>query len=424
MNEPANIRLGISPLKILVITPHYAPDHGPSAPIFTALCEDLHGLGYDVTVITTFPHYDRIVQANHHAKGLIQEEYLNGVRVLRTYVFTVPKGALWGRLLYHASVNLFSTWASFRIRKPDIVLADAPTLWSGLPLLVKAVFPKVPFIYIVYDIYPDVLTRLGILRNPHLVRLIERVEKFFYDRSSWVSVLSEGFKENLVSKGVPQDKIAVIPVCVDVEFIRPLPHENELKKRWGLANKFVVLYAGNIGLSQGLETVLHAANLLSLYPDIVFVLVGEGATKPALQAKAEELGLSNVKFFPFQSPEDVPLVYSLADICLIALKRNIIVESVPSKTYTIMASARPIVATVDRNTEVGSLLEKAECGLCVEPENPEALASTILQLYKDDALRRDMGERGREYVITYYPRQFAAKQYHTLIQGLTPGREE
>jgi colanic acid biosynthesis glycosyl transferase WcaI len=404
------------PIKVLVITPQYAPDFGPSAPIYTALCEDLQLMGCHVTVITAFPHYAGSAALMQHSRRFFEEERLNGVHILRTYVYTVPKGSLWRRLLYHASFNFFSTLAALRTGKPDIVLADAPTLWSGLPLLVMAILPRVPFVYVVHDIYPDVLLRLGVLTNPRLISLIERVERFFYDRAVQVSVLSPGFKENLARKGVPEDKITIIPACVDVEFIRPLPRENELRQRWGLADKFVVLYAGNIGLSQGLDIALEAAKSLIHHPDIVFALVGEGATRQALQAAAEESGLSNVRFFSFLPREEVPLIYALADICLVSLKRDIVVESVPSKTYTIMASGRPIIATVDPNTEVGRLLDQAHCGLCAEPENAEALSRAIMQLYQDDLLRKDMGRRSRDFVVEQYSRQVASKQYHRLVR--------
>ncbi len=404
------------PGKVLVITPQYSPDIGPSVPIFTALCEDLQKMGYEVTVVTAFPHHTGAEVLHPDKTGWIQEDKLNGVRILRTYVYSVPKSALWRRLLYHASYNVFSTLAALRVRKPDIVLADAPTLWSGLPLLVKAILQRTPYIYIVHDIYPDVLQRLGIITNPRVIRGIESIEHFFYSRSAQISVLSGGFKDNLLGKGVPAAKIAVIPACVDVEFIHPLPKENELRERWGLSGKFVILYAGNIGLSQGLEAVLEAARLLIHNPDIVFVLVGEGATKPALQKLADKNSLSNVKFFPFQPRQEVPTIYALADICLVPLKRDIVVESVPSKTYTIMASGRPIIATVAGDTEVSHLLDQAQCGICIEPENPEILVEAILKLYEANELRNEMGRCGRAFVVEHYAKQVASKKYDMLIQ--------
>lgn len=369
-----------------------------------------------MTVVTAFPHYAQPDGRNEYSGKFFAKENRNGVTVSRTYVYTVPKGSLWRRLLYHASFNVSSTLAAVPVRKPDIVLADAPTLWSGLPLLVKAIFPRIPFIYTVHDIYPDILVRLGMLNNSRLIHFIDRVERFFYGKAAQVSVLSEGFKDNLVRKNVPQDKITVIPACVDVEFIRPLPRENQWRKKWGLTGKFVILYAGNMGLSQGLDTILQAAQLLAAYPDIAFVFVGDGATRVSTEARAQEEGLMNVTFSPFLPREDVPFVYALADLCLVALKRGIVVESVPSKTYTIMASGRPVIATVDRHTEVGSLLEQTQCGLCVEPENAEALAQSVLRLYKDDELRNEMGQRGRDFVVEHFSRSVASQKYYRLIE--------
>jgi colanic acid biosynthesis glycosyl transferase WcaI len=174
-----------------------------------------------------------------------------------------------------------------------------------------------------------------------------------------------------------------------------------------------------MGLSQGLENLLQAAQSLVHDENIAFILVGEGANKPALEAEAKERGLSNVKFFSFLPREEVPMIYALADICLVSLKRDIVVESVPSKTYTILASGRPIVATVDPNTETGRLIDQAQCGLCVEPENPEALTEAILQLYRDTALCREMGKRGRDFAVANFSRLVAANQYYQLIARYT-----
>ena len=407
------------PTKILLITPLYAPDFGASVPIYTALCEDLAQLGYDVNVVTGFPHYGGSEVYYKQNKKLFAEEQLNGVRVIRSYVYKVPKSSLWRRLLYHASFNLFSAIASLRVSKPDIILADAPTLWSGLPLLVKSILPGVPFIYIVHDIYPDVLVRLGVLNNPQIVKFIGNVERIFYDRAAQISVLSDGFKDNLLQKGVPDNKITIIPACVDAEFIQPFPKENKLYHQWDLNDKFVVLYAGNMGLSQGLETVITAAKLMRKNEEIVFIFVGEGATRPDLEAMAKESNLTNVKFYPFQPREDVPMIYGLADVCLVSLKRDIVVESVPSKTYTIMASGCPLLATVDQDTETGRLINITHCGLCVEPENPEALANAILQLYQNEALREEMGRNGRDYILEHFSRQVATRLYQSLIQQLS-----
>jgi colanic acid biosynthesis glycosyl transferase WcaI len=402
-------------IEVLVVTTQYAPDFGPSAPIYTALCEDLQQIGCNVTVITAFPHYANAKELFWNSKKLIEESISNGVRIIRTYIYTVPKSSLWRRLLYHASFNFFSTLALLKVKKPDIILADAPTLCSGMALAFKSFIGRTPFIYIVQDIYPDVLERLGVLRNQRILNFIGSVEKAFYKKAACISVLSEGFKENIVHKGIPAEKITVIPVGVDTDFIKPMTRDNELREKWDLENKFVVLYAGNIGFSQGLETIVHTAKLLNDQADISFVIVGDGSMKGQLQAMAKESGLSSVKILPFQPRECVPLLYSMADVCLVPLKRDIVVESVPSKTYSIMASGRPFIAAVDKRTEIGQLAEQTHSGIRVEPENPEELSKVILKLKKDNPLRKEMGERGRNYVMETCSRHTAAKQHLELI---------
>jgi colanic acid biosynthesis glycosyl transferase WcaI len=401
---------------VLVVTLQDAPDLGPSAPIFTALCEDLVKQGCDVTVITGVPNYDvNEIDPKYRGKLFFEEER-NGVRLIRTYVYLVPKKALWGRLLYHGSFNVLATLAELRLKKPDIILADAPILWSGLPLFIGSVFRRVPFIYIIHDIYPDVLSRLGYLNNPLALKIIGEFEKFYYRRARKVTVISEGFRQNLLSKGVPDEKITIIPITADVDFIQPLPRENGLRKEWGLQGKFVVLYAGNMGLSQGLEVVLDAASQLKDCPEIQFVLVGEGATRPDLEARAAQAHLDNVRFFPFKPREEVPQVYAAADVSLVCLKPEIVVESVPSKTYTIMASQRPIIAAVDASSEVGRLLDQVQCGWATPPGDANALAQAILRLYRDKDQQDIMGENGRRYVVENYSRQMSSEKYRALIQ--------
>jgi colanic acid biosynthesis glycosyl transferase WcaI len=402
-------------IEVLVITTQYAPDFGPSAPIYTALCEDLQQIGCNVTVITAFPHYANAKELFWNSKKLIEESVSNGVRIIRTYIYTVPKSSLWKRLLYHASFNFFSTLALLKVRKPDIILADAPTLCSGMALAFKSFIGRTPFIYIVQDIYPDVLERLGVLRNQRILNFIGSVEKVFYKKAACISVLSKGFKENIIHKGIPADKITVIPVGVDTDFIKPLARDNELRRKWDLENKFVVLYAGNIGFSQGLETILETAKSLDDHADISFVIVGDGSMKGQLQAMAKESGLSSMKILPFQPRECVPLLYAMADVCLVPLKRDIVVESVPSKTYSIMASGRPFIATVDKRTEIGQLAEQTHSGIRVEPENPDELAKAIINLRNNDQLRNEMGDKGRDYVVETCSRHVAAKQHYKLI---------
>lgn len=402
--------------KLLIICGHYYPDYGPAAPIFTAMAEDLAARGHEVTVVTTFPHYSQRSQASEQDKGLFSEQVANGVRIIRTWVYSAPKSSPWRRMIYHLLLNLFAALAVLRAGRPDIIFAGGPFLWCSLPLLLKAC-SDAPFVYIVYDIYPDILIRLNMVYNAAVINLIDRIEKFFYRKSFRVSVLSEGFKRNLAAKGIPAEKISIIPVCLDTDFIRPAPKDPDLTATFGLENKRVVLYAGNIGFSQGLETLIDSAQRLAHRTDIVFLIIGEGAMREPLERRARELGLTNCIFSDFQPPDNVPRSYSLGDIGLVLLKRDIVVESVPSKTYSIMAAGLPIVATIDPQSEVGQLIHQADCGVCLEPENSAALAQATVDLIDDPERRRRLGQNGRDYVVAHFDRRVAAEHYERIIDA-------
>ena len=241
--------------------------------------------------------------------------------------------------------------------------------------------------------------------------------------SSWsfrqtVSVISGSFRRNLLAKGVPESKIATIPNFVDTSFVTPLPRDNAFRREQGWGDKFVVLFAGNVGLSQGLETVLEAAGHLRDIPDILFAIVGSGTTKQGLVDKAEEMQLTNVHFLPLQPYERVPELYSAADIGLVPLRKGLTEDSVPSKLWTIMGVARPVLAGVDKTSDTYAVVQEADAGVCVPPEDPEALAAAVRTLHQDPERAAEMGRRGRAHVEAHYTSVSVARQYETLFTKL------
>jgi colanic acid biosynthesis glycosyl transferase WcaI len=385
----------------------------------TELAEELSALGHDVTVVTAFPHYKGNAIDEQYRGKLIQRERQEGIEVIRTYLY-VPqrKERILGRLLNYLSFNVLSTLVGLLADPYDIILAPSPPLTIGLSAYVLSRLRRVPYIYNVQDIYPDVAIRLGVLTNPRLIRFFRRMENFVYAKAAAVSVLSEGFGRNLLNKGLPGTKIYVIPNFVDVDFVRPLPKDNAFARRHSLHNKFVVMYAGNVGLSQGLETLLEAAQQFQDLADLCLLIVGNGAAKVELEMQARKTKSQNVIFLPFQPREDVPEMYASADVSLVILRRGIGAESVPSKAYTIMASGRAMVAAVDKEADTRKLVGTANCGLCVEPENPSALARAIRALYADPIHRAQLGRNGRNHVETHYTPQAVAQQYDALLERI------
>jgi colanic acid biosynthesis glycosyl transferase WcaI len=303
-------------------------------------------------------------------------------------------------------------------RRYDVLLASSPALEVLLPTLAMGVLRRKPMLYSVHEIYPDVGVKLGIFRHRPVIKAIDWMERLCCRRAGYVRVLSEGYKRVVESRGTPESKLAVIWDWIDADFIRPLPRCNAFSGQWGLDAHFVVMYAGNLGLTQGLEQVVEAARLLKEQPAIRIVLMGDGAAKESLEQSVQRAGLGNVQFIPFQAHELLPWALASADVSLIVLKRGMGTDSVPSKCYSIMASGRPIIASVDEGSDTWKVIQRAGCGLCLEPENPDALAGAILDLFRSDAYRARLGALGRAYAVQHHSKLAAAQEFCNLLRSL------
>ncbi|MGA2607501.1 MAG: glycosyltransferase family 4 protein [Terriglobia bacterium] len=404
-------------MRVLVITPFYAPDLGPSAALYEMLCEELVRLGCEVSVISAVPHYPTGRVAKEFRGRLVQRERRQGVDVTRVWVPSVDRARLGLRLLGFFCFQVLAALVGLACRY-DVLLASSPALEVLLPVVALGVLRRKPMIYSVHEIYPEVGVQLGVFRHRPVIKAIDWMERLCCRRAGYVRVLSEGYKRVLESKGTPESKLAVIWDWIDADFIRPLPRRNAFSAQWGLDDRFVVMYAGNLGLTQGLEEVVEAAWLLDEEPAIRTVLVGDGAAKGSLEQSVERAGLRNVQFIPFQERELLPWVLASADVSLIMLKRGMGTDSVPSKCYSIMASGRPIIASVDEGSDTWKVIQRAGCGLCLEPENPGALAGAILDLFRNDAYRARLGALGRAYAVQHHSKLAAAQEFCNLLRSL------
>jgi colanic acid biosynthesis glycosyl transferase WcaI len=378
----------------------------------STLADEFVAKGHQVTVLAGIPHYDANRVFPEYTGKFVCTERGDAMHVYRVYTH-VPrkKESIAERLLSYGSFSLLAFLRGATLARHDVMLVPSPPLSNGVVADFIGRLRGIPFVYNVQDIWPDVAIRAGILKDEKAIQRLKRMERYVYRRSAGIAVISEGFRRNLLAKGVPEEKVSVISNFVDVSFITPRPKENEFRKNQGLNNKFVVLFAGNMGFSQGLETVLDAARHLKGVPDIEFLMVGNGASCNQVQAYRAELGLTNVRFLPFQPREDLPDMYGAADVCLVPLRRGFTAESVPSKVFTIMAAGRPAIAGVDRGSETWKLLERTGGGICVEAEDPRALADAILSYYRDPQSRENAGINARRCVEKEFQPSEIADQY-------------
>ena len=401
-------------MHILILTLHYSPDLGPSAPLYTMLCCGLAQRGHRVSVITTVPHYPSGLVPSTFRGKRIRRSVENGVEVIRVPLPSLDRAKLSNRLLQFACYQTGAALAGFGLQY-DVVLVGGPSLVNWFPLACLVAFRGKPAIYSVHDLYPDIGIKLGIFRHRFVIRTISGMERFCMDRSQSVRISSESFRPGVRALGVSDAKMALIYDWVDTDLIRPMPRDNPFAREHDLVDKFVVLYAGNLGLSQGLPHVLAAAKLLVDQKDIRFVLVGEGAGLNQLRKYVEEHHLANVQFIPLQPRTRLPEVLATADVSLVTLQKGIGTASIPSKTFSILASGCPVLASVDENSDPWNLVKASRAGICIPPESPTKLADSILALKRDGDLRNRLGANGLCRAQRYHSPQSAAEQFERLF---------
>jgi colanic acid biosynthesis glycosyl transferase WcaI len=401
-------------MKILLIGSLYDPDLGPSAPLFTMLSKGLVKLGHQVTVITAVPHYPTGQVTKAFRGKWVWQSVESGVKVMRVGLPSVNRAKLAQRLVQFVCYQIGATLVGWN-QEYDVILAANPSLTVGLPFAFLGVFRHKPIVFSIQDLYPDVGIALGIFKSKFIINVVAYFERYCMQRSTIVQIISNSFRPSLHALGIPDDKMALVYNWVDTDLIHPVSKDNSFARENNLVNRFVVLYAGNIGLSQGLEQVLDAAELLTDHDDLLFLFVGDGAGRESLMAEAKKRKMENVRFLPFQPRERLAEVLASADVSLVTLRCGLGVNSVPSKALSNMASGRPIIVSVDETNELSSLVKQADIGLWIPPEDPSALSQAITALMNDQELCERLGRNGRIWAEQNHSPDGASKKFEALL---------
>ena len=300
--------------------------------------------------------------------------------------------------------------------RPDAVMVMSPPLPLGVAGWLAATFRRAPFVFNIQDVFPDVAVELGAITNPKVIAAASALEKFLYRRAEAVTVLSEDLRDNVGGKlGTHRpERVHVIPNFVDTVRIAPSDRMNSYREQYGLGDRTVVLYAGNVGMSQSLDLLVEAARRFRGREDVVFVVNGGGSSKDALVESAA--GLDNLKFVEMQPRERLPEVLAAGDLHVVPLKRGLARSSVPSKLYSILAAGRPVLASVDAGTEVATTIERAAAGVSVPPEDPDAFCAALAELLDDPDRRTAMGDSGRAFVEGWVSPAAVGAAYESLFE--------
>jgi glycosyltransferase involved in cell wall biosynthesis len=408
-------------MRIIIVTHYFPPETGAPQARLSGLAAAWAADGDDVTVLTGMPNHPTGVVAPEYRGAIRRRERREGYRVLRTWLYATPNEGIVRKTIGHLSFMITSVLLGGRASGPaDVIVVSSPTFFAVGAGWLLARLKRARLVVEVRDLWPAIFTELGVLTSRPVIRLLERLELAAYAAADTVIVVSDGFRANLIGRGVPADKVHTIRSGVHPgEFDPAAPADMRLRARLGACpGDCLVLYAGTHGISQGLTSVADTA---AQFTDeaIRFAFVGDGADKQRLQRRVAEHALRNVALLPGIPHEQVPALLAAADICLVPLRDVPLFSTfIPSKMFEYLAAGKPVVGAL--TGEAAQILREAGA-LIVPPGNNEALAVAIRTLAADPQRRQAMGRQGRRYVETYFDRRALARLYRKLFDA--PGSQ-
>jgi glycosyltransferase involved in cell wall biosynthesis len=402
--------------RVLIVTHYFPPEAGAPQARLSALAAAWAADGDEVTVLTGMPNHPTGVLPPEYRGAVRRRERRDGYQVVRTWLYATPNEGVLRKTLCHLSFMVSSVLlGGFAVGRVNTVVVSSPTFFSIGSAWLLARLRRAQLVIEVRDLWPAIFVELGVLTNRRVIRLLERLELAAYGAADQVVVVSDGFRQNLIQRGVPAAKVHTIRNGVALDRFRPdSPGREEARARLGARpGDCLVLYAGTHGISHALPRVADAAALLTGQP-VRLAFVGEGADKPGLERRVAELGLENVTLAPAVSPDEVPALLAAADICLVPLRDvPLFATFIPSKMFEYLAAGKPVIGSV--TGEPAQILREAGA-IVVPPEDSEALAGAIASLAADPARRADMARHGRAYVERFFDRAELARQYRKILE--------
>jgi glycosyltransferase involved in cell wall biosynthesis len=400
-------------MRVLYVSQYFVSADQPGGVRHWQHTRALAAAGHDVSVVTSYvQHKEREIPERYRGRRIVREEE-DGLTVYRTYATPGYGSDVRSRLANYGS---FATWAglaAMRAPRPDVVVASSPSLPSAAAAAAAAGARGARLVLEVRDLWPESAEAMGLISDPRVIGGAQALADRLYRRADRIVALTEGIREGIVARGVPDAKITLITNGVDREIAEaptspvPLPDD-----------RFVAMYVGAHGTYSSLETVLEAAARLEQDPRVLVVLVGGGDRKPALVAQAREMGLGNVRFVDPVPKRQVPSWLARADACILPYQdRALFAGALPNKTFDYLAAGRPIVAAAPPG-ELTRLVEAEETGLAVPPEDPEALAAALAALADAPERAHAMGARGAELARGRFDRANLAARFVSVVESV------
>jgi colanic acid biosynthesis glycosyl transferase WcaI len=416
-------------MRIQLFSTNYVPEKNGMAPFSTGICEYFAEQGHEVTAITAFPYYPAWRVWDGYRGRLFQKEKIRGVTVRRVWHF-VPKRAssLLQRLAHDLTFTISVFWGALLAGRADVICCVCPPPTLALAAYLLSQLRGRPYIIILADLASDAAMATGILKEGKIVRWARSIEAFAYGGADKTVCICHGFVEKLTARGIPAEKLTLIPLWGDTQNVYPTADASKFRVAHGIdESTFLIMHTGNMGKKQDLMNVVRAAQRLQQHADIRWLLVGQGEERLVLERYIQEQRVTNVTLLPLQPAETLAQMYCAADVLVLNQRAAVVDSVIPSKLLTYMAAGRAVVAAVSDKSETSHYIDRAKCGVIVQPESPAALAEAVLNLKQACDLRRHLGQNGRAYVQANFTKEKILREYEVLLSryadGMRPGAQ-
>lgn len=398
-------------MRILLLTDNFVPEINSPAKRAFEHARSWVRAGHEVTVITSIPNFPTGKPLPPYKNRLYQREAIEGIKVVRVWTFLAPNSGVFLRSVDFLSFALAASVVGL-FELPDVIVASSPQLLTGMSGWWLAAAKRRPWVLEVRDLWPDSIVAVGVMRENAYIRALRWLERRLYVSASRIVTVSDGLRKRIIERGVPANKVGVVPNGVEIDRVRPRPIRRELQQELSLNGRFVAGYIGTHGMAQGLEFVLAAADRLR-NSRVSFLFVGEGACRKSLLAMAEELKLEHVRFVGLIPSQEAAEHLALCDVILIPLRRSSQIEiTIPAKIFEAAAMEKPMIVAAEGAS--ATLIERYGAGITVPPEDPDALASAIVRLEGDPVLLSTLRQGCRALARDFDRGKFASQMLEQL----------
>tara|TARA_B100000161_G_scaffold243866_1_gene197798 strand:- start:1343 stop:2563 length:1221 start_codon:yes stop_codon:yes gene_type:complete len=405
-------------MKILFLTDNFFPETNAPAKRTLEHCKKWSDMGFEITVITGVPNFPKGKIFNGYKNKIYQIEKIHGIIVKRVWTFIYPNKGFFLRVLDYLSFMFSSLVCGLLSAKKDVIIATSPQFFTLISGFFISKIKKIPLVLEIRDLWPESIVSVGVMKEKSfLITFLKKIAISLYNQSELIVCVTNSFKNDLIKKGVNENKIKVIPNGFEIDkSLKPSESINKVLRRYGINNdKFIISFTGTIGMAHGLEIILDAASQVS--DDIIFFVIGEGARKKILIDKAKKRSINNIFFIDHLEWQEIVNINQIIDVHLVHLIKNDEFKKViPSKVFESMALKKPIIMGVDGESR--KILDDAECSINIEPENANDLVKAIYYFKNNPEEIDRKGIKGFNYMLKNFSREILANKMIENIKSL------